>query len=334
MRFVLPSLRELRDHVLGDRLWRPEHVDPRPRMRRDRRAGLRRQRVLERPQHRIAGPGRPRRGRHRELRAVGGGDEDRVGGLAGGVVCSRSIAWASDAELEPAHVLHLPVLRLRRVADPDHLRPAGLVARRSARAPRAPRRWPPAARRRWRTGSARAAGAPSAARRRSPRASRPARRSRPRAGCSRPCGRGRPHGRRRPRWRPDRLPRRASCSWSRRSGNQAAECPRPAPRHPSLPAPAGSCGESLAPSSPPPQPATERTSKEKTRTPRITPPKLAPRYSGARVQAVSAFKSPRGSRLSTRHMTAASTKVPRQAEPLGTKPGGRGTQKQLGRVTS
>ena len=282
MRFVLPSLPSSRDHALGDRLGRPEHVDPRPRMRRDRRAGLRRQRVLERPQHGLAGLGRPRRGRHRELRAVGGRDEDRVGRAAGGVGLEPVDRLGERGRARARHVLHLPVLRLRRVADPDHLRAAGLAARPSAPAPRAPRRWPPAARRRWRTGSAPAAGGPSAGRRRSPRASRPARRSRPRAGCSRRCGRGTRRARRRRRWPPDRLPRRGLCFLWRRSGNQGAECPRPASRRPSRPAPAGSCGNRSRRRRRHRRNRQGRgASKEKTTTPRITPPKLAPRYLGS-----------------------------------------------------
>ena len=78
----LAELGELVEHLLRDRRLRPEHVDPRPLVRRDRGARGRGDRVARDPQHRVARLGRPAGGRHREAGLLGRGDDDRRRRLA------------------------------------------------------------------------------------------------------------------------------------------------------------------------------------------------------------------------------------------------------------
>ena len=128
MRFVLPSLPSSVTTLLGDRLGRPEHVDPRLRVRLDRRAGLRRQRVLQRPQHRARRTWQPTPPAGIANSGLSAGATRTASvGLAGGGRLQPSIAWASEAELDPVTSFTRPVLGLRRVADPDHLRAVDLL---------------------------------------------------------------------------------------------------------------------------------------------------------------------------------------------------------------
>ena len=148
----------------------------------DRRARLRRDRVLRDPQHRIARLGGPAGGRHRVLRAVGGGDHAR-----------RSTArrpravWSAVDRRGQRRRGRRPrrrsscSRRARAVgADPDHLRAArGLGAGRRQRVERGRASRPGSCRRSANRIGARIGRADELTRRRSRRASRRRRRARP-----------------------------------------------------------------------------------------------------------------------------------------------------------
>ena len=193
------------------------------------RLGLGGQRVRVDPQHRVAGLGRPRRGGHRVLgRGRTSATTTRAARLAGG-----GGLQAVDRRGERGRVGARDVGGLRspracaRLADPDHLRAAGL--RRAGRAERVERglRRVGQVRRRRRTGSARAAGGSSAGRRRSRRCQSFASTSidRRRAGVARARGVDRLRDAGGVGDRVGRRPR-ASCSWWRRRGSRgpAAAC--------------------------------------------------------------------------------------------------------------
>ena len=192
--------------------------------------GLGRERVLARPQHRLAGLAPPSR---RRASRTPGCRRARRRPPASARRPRRPAAGRSPARARPSSAPATSVVLLALglggcVADrgsPARRRPP---ARRSARSSlAAPRRSPPAARRRRRTGSARAAGGPSAGRPRSP-----ARQS-PWSTITTALGllssvRGGIDGARDAGGVGDRVGarRRASCSWSRRPGSRAAACPR------------------------------------------------------------------------------------------------------------
>ena len=216
-----PELLSSLDHARATASSGPEHVDPRALVRLDRRPRLGRQRVLGRPQHRLAGLGRPAGGRHRVLRAVGGATTTRRRRVAGRGGLQPVDRRASEAELGPLDVGRLGGPRRGRVADPDHLRAAGLLgAGRLQLLERLGARGRQLAAVGEQDG-ARSGRAISCAAEIAARQSRLGRRSRPRAGCSRRCARDR---------RPaapaasatESPPPRASCSWSRRPGSPAA----------------------------------------------------------------------------------------------------------------
>ncbi len=227
----LPELAERLDDPVGDRLGRPEHVDPRLAVRGQRRARLGRDRVALDEQHRVARLRGPRGGGHRVPGIVGRRDDDRVALLAArgrreGVECV-----GERERVGAGHVGRLQAGRPGDVADADDLRVARLLRpRRRERAERVLARGGEvgAGRVQDRRADRLRRRAPT---RRSRRASRASRRAPRRSGASSPTAPERRRGRRRPRWRSRPRRRRASCSSSRRPGSRG--CPRRRPGCPS-----------------------------------------------------------------------------------------------------